>query len=41
LKKNHSDVAKHIVGSIAIDEHHQTESQLLAKARDFFAAKSV
>jgi len=41
LKKNHNDVAKHIVGSIAIDEHHQTESQLLAKAREFFAAKRI
>ena len=41
LKKNHSDVAKHIVGSIAIDEHHQSEGQLLARAREFFAAKGV
>jgi hypothetical protein len=41
LKKNHVDVAKHIVGSIVIDEHHLTESQLLAQARDFFAAKAV
>jgi hypothetical protein len=41
LKKNHSDVAKHIVGSIAIDEHHKSEGQLLARAREFFAAKGV
>jgi len=41
LKKNHRDVAEHIVGSIVIDEHHLTESQLLAQARDFFAAKAV
>jgi hypothetical protein len=41
LKQNHGDVAKHIVGSIAIDGHHQTEGQLLARAREFFAAKGV
>jgi hypothetical protein len=38
LKHNHSDVAKHVVGSIVIDGHHQTESQLLAHAREFFAS---
>jgi hypothetical protein len=38
LKKNHSDVAKNIVGSIVLDAHHQTEGELLAKAREFFAA---
>ncbi|HEV3436973.1 MAG TPA: hypothetical protein VG122_06420 [Gemmata sp.] len=41
LRHNHSDVAKHIVGSVVIDGHHQTEGQLLAKAREFFAAKAV
>ena len=41
LKHNHSDVAEHIVGSIVVDEHHQTESQLLARAREFFASKCV
>lgn len=39
LKKNHSDVAKHIVGTIKVDGHHQTEGQLLAQAREFFSAK--
>ena len=41
LKHNHSDVAKHIVGSMKIDDHHLAESQLLAKAREFFAAQGV
>jgi hypothetical protein len=39
LKHNHVDGAGHVVGSIAVDEKHLTEGQLLAKARDFFASK--
>jgi hypothetical protein len=38
LKKNHLDIAKRVVGSITVDEHHLTEDQLLAKARDFYAS---
>jgi len=38
LKQNHKDLARHIIASIAVDEHHLTEDQLLAKAREFFAA---
>jgi hypothetical protein len=38
LKKNHPDVAKRVIGSAAVDEHHLTEDQLLAKAREFFVA---
>ncbi len=38
LKHNHRDIAKRIVGTHAIDEHHMTEDQLLAKAREFFVA---
>jgi hypothetical protein len=41
LKHNHSDVATHIVGSIVIDGSHQTEGQLLAQAREFFASKGA
>jgi hypothetical protein len=37
LKHHHADVAKRIVGSVVLDEHHLTEDQLLAKARDFYA----
>jgi len=38
LRRNHGDVAKHIVGAIVTDGDHTTEGQLLAKARKFFAA---
>jgi hypothetical protein len=38
LKHHHADVAKRIVGSVAVDEHHLTEAQLLARAREFYAA---
>ena len=41
LKRNHSDVAKHVLATIVVDAHHQTEDQLLAKARELFAAKGV
>jgi hypothetical protein len=37
LRHHHGDVAKHVVGSIVLDETHLTENQLLAKARDFYA----
>jgi len=37
LKRDHGDVAKHVVGSIVLDEQHLTEDQLLAKAREFYA----
>jgi hypothetical protein len=39
LKKNHKDVAEHVVGSVVVDAHHQTEGQLLAQAREHFASK--
>lgn len=38
LKHHHADVAKCIVGSVAVDEHHLTEGQLLARAREFYGA---
>ena len=31
------ELAKRIIGSVVVDEHHLTEAQLLAKAREFFA----
>lgn len=37
LKSHHPDVAKRIVGSLAVDESHLTKDQLLAKAREFYA----
>ncbi|OWK37348.1 hypothetical protein [Fimbriiglobus ruber] len=40
LKANHPDVAEHVAGTVVTDGYHPTESQLLAKAREFFAPKS-
>jgi hypothetical protein len=40
LKHNHHDVAACVVGTVVIDEHHRTDEQLLAQAREFFAAKA-
>lgn len=37
LKKHHPALAQRIVGTTVVDEHHLTEPQLLAQARDFFA----
>jgi hypothetical protein len=36
LKSNHKDIAARVVSSLAIDEHHLSEDQLLAKARALF-----
>ena len=36
LAKHHHDVAERIIGSEVINEHHLTENQLLAMARDRF-----
>jgi hypothetical protein len=37
FKQHHPDQARHIIGSLVVDEHHLTDDQLLAKARDFYA----
>ncbi len=37
LKLHHPELAKRIIGSLVVDEHHLTEDQLLAKAREFHA----
>lgn len=36
LQQHHPDVAKKIIGSVVVDAHHNTEEQLLAKAREFY-----
>ena len=36
LKHNHHELAERIAGAITVDEHHLSEDQLLAKAREFF-----
>jgi hypothetical protein len=38
LKAHHHDIAARIIGSAAVDEHHLTENQLLAKAREYFVS---
>jgi hypothetical protein len=37
LGLHHADLAKRVIGAVTVDEHHLTDSQLLAKARDFYA----
>lgn len=39
LKQHHHDLAERVVGSIAVDENHLTEDQLLAKARGLFVVR--
>ena len=36
LKRDHHEIAERVIGSVAVDEHHLTEDQLLAKAREMF-----
>lgn len=38
LKRRHPQIAERIVGHLVVDEQHLSENQLLAKARDFYAA---
>ena len=37
LHTHQPELARRIVGSLVVDEHHLTDGQLLAKARDFYA----
>lgn len=37
LKKRHPELGGRIVGSIVVDESHQSDAELLARARDFYA----
>ena len=37
LRRHHPEIDRRVIGSRAVDEHHLTEGQLLAKAREFFA----
>jgi hypothetical protein len=36
LKEHHRDVAQRVIGAMSVDEHHLTDDQLLAKARNLF-----
>ncbi len=39
LRKFHPEVARHVVGAIALDAPHLSEDQLLAKAREFYETR--
>lgn len=41
LKIHHAELAKRIIGSVVVDEHHLTDGQLLAKAREFYTSARV
>ncbi|QEL16811.1 hypothetical protein [Limnoglobus roseus] len=41
LRENHRDVAERVIGTAAVDAHHLTDDQLLARAREFFAPAGV
>jgi len=41
LKKHHVDIARRIIGTVVVDEHHLTEPQLLAKAREYFRQRGL
>ena len=36
LRLHHKDLAGRVVGAVAVDEHHLTEDQMLAKTRGLF-----
>jgi hypothetical protein len=38
LKRDHKELVLRVVGTSTVDEHHLTDDQLLAKARELFAA---
>lgn len=38
LKSHHPELSGRVIGALVVDEHHLTEGQLLAKARDFYAS---
>ena len=35
-KSHHPELARRIIGSVAVDESNLTQDQLLAKAREFY-----
>ena len=37
-KKHHPELAQRFIGSLTVDEHHLTDDQLLAKAREFYGS---
>jgi hypothetical protein len=41
LQHNHRGLAKRVVASIVVDDTHLSESQLLTRAREFYASQSL
>jgi hypothetical protein len=41
LERFHPDLAARIVGTLTVNEHHLTEDQLLAKAREFYNTREA
>jgi hypothetical protein len=41
LKTHHPDLSKRIIGSLTVDEHHLTNDQLLAIARNYYKNQPV
>jgi hypothetical protein len=39
LQTHHLQLATRVIGSLVVDEHHLSEGQLLAKAREFYASQ--
>jgi hypothetical protein len=39
LNQHHKELAERVVATVVVDQPHMTEDQLLAKARDFYAAR--
>jgi hypothetical protein len=40
-KRHYRALAERIIGSLTVDEHHLSEAQLLAKAREFYATQTT
>jgi hypothetical protein len=40
LKERHPEISRRVVGAVVVDAQHLTDAQLLAKAREFYAAHS-
>jgi hypothetical protein len=40
LKRDHKEVAARVIACVAVDEHHLTDDQLLAKARELFVVEA-
>jgi hypothetical protein len=38
LKEHHPELSQRVLGTVVVDENHQTDGQLLQKAREFYVA---